>query len=51
MLSDPIIALATPPGRAALAVIRLSGSGAFSLARVSRFTAGPGTAGYPGHLP
>jgi len=32
MLSDPIVALATPPGRAALAVIRLSGSGAFEVA-------------------
>ena len=27
MLSDPIVALATPPGRSALAVIRLSGRG------------------------
>lgn len=33
MLSDPIVALATPPGRAALAVIRLSGQGAFDVAR------------------
>jgi tRNA modification GTPase len=32
MLSDPIVALATPPGRAALAVIRLSGTGAFGVA-------------------
>jgi len=32
MLSDPIVALATPPGRAALAVIRLSGSGSFDVA-------------------
>src|SRR3954465_13718433 len=32
MLSDPIVALATPPGRAALAVVRLSGSGAFDVA-------------------
>jgi tRNA modification GTPase len=32
MLTDPIVALATPPGRAALAVIRLSGSGAFDVA-------------------
>jgi tRNA modification GTPase len=32
MLSDPIVALATPPGRAALAVIRLSGAGAFDVA-------------------
>ena len=32
MLSDPIVALATPPGRAALALIRLSGVGAFGVA-------------------
>lgn len=32
MLSDPIVALATPPGRAALALIRLSGQGAFEIA-------------------
>src|SRR4051794_25952646 len=32
MLSDPIAALATPPGRSALAVIRLSGLGAFEIA-------------------
>lgn len=32
MLSDPIVALATPPGRSAIAVIRLSGSGAFDVA-------------------
>jgi tRNA modification GTPase len=32
MLSDPIVALATPPGRSALAVIRLSGDGAFGVA-------------------
>lgn len=32
MLSDPIVALATPPGRAALAIIRLSGEGAFAVA-------------------
>ena len=32
MLSDPIAALATPPGRSALAVIRLSGSGALAIA-------------------
>jgi tRNA modification GTPase len=32
MLSDPIAALATPPGRAALAVVRLSGTGAFAVA-------------------
>ena len=33
MLSDPIVALATPPGRAALAIIRLSGAGTFDVAR------------------
>ena len=33
MLSDPIAALATPPGRSALAVIRLSGRGTFAVAR------------------
>jgi tRNA modification GTPase len=32
MLSDPIAALATPPGRSALAVARLSGAGAFDVA-------------------
>lgn len=32
MLSDPIAALATPPGRSALAVIRLSGDDAFVVA-------------------
>src|SRR2546426_6550288 len=32
VLSDPIVALATPPGRSALAVIRLSGSGTFTVA-------------------
>src|SRR3990170_837195 len=32
MLSDPIAALATPPGRSALAVLRLSGRGAFEVA-------------------
>jgi tRNA modification GTPase len=32
MLSDPIAALATPPGRSALAVIRVSGTGAFRVA-------------------
>jgi tRNA modification GTPase len=33
MLSDVIVALATPPGRSALAVIRLSGGDAFDVAR------------------
>ena len=32
MLCDPIAALATPPGRSALAVVRLSGHGAFDVA-------------------
>jgi tRNA modification GTPase len=32
MLSDPIAALATPPGRSAIAVVRLSGAGAFAVA-------------------
>jgi tRNA modification GTPase len=32
MLSDPIAALATPPGRSALAVIRVSGAGALEAA-------------------
>ncbi|HEU5169591.1 MAG TPA: tRNA uridine-5-carboxymethylaminomethyl(34) synthesis GTPase MnmE [Gemmatimonadales bacterium] len=32
MLSDPIVAVATPPGRSALAVVRLSGAGAFAVA-------------------
>jgi tRNA modification GTPase len=32
MLSDPIAALATPAGRSALAVIRMSGKGAFTIA-------------------
>jgi tRNA modification GTPase len=32
MLSDPIAALGTPPGRSAVAVIRVSGDGAFDVA-------------------
>ena len=32
MLTDPIAAAATPPGRSALAVVRLSGRGAFEVA-------------------
>ncbi len=32
MLTDPIVALATPPGRSAIAVVRLSGAGAFDIA-------------------
>ncbi|MGH7701570.1 MAG: tRNA uridine-5-carboxymethylaminomethyl(34) synthesis GTPase MnmE [Gemmatimonadales bacterium] len=32
MLTDPIVALATPPGRSALALVRLSGEGAFRVA-------------------
>jgi tRNA modification GTPase len=43
MLSDPIAALATPPGRSALAVIRLSGTGALGLA--DRVVAGVGNRG------
>jgi tRNA modification GTPase len=38
MLSDPIAALATPPGRSALALIRVSGDGAFDV--VGRVIAG-----------
>src|SRR3954451_10711603 len=43
MPSDPIAALATPPGRSALAVIRLSGTGAFPLANqiIRGFTMDP----------
>jgi tRNA modification GTPase len=43
MLSDPIAALATPPGRAALALIRLSGAGAFRIAAqvIADFRADP----------
>ena len=39
MLTDPIAALATPPGRSALALVRLSGSGALAVAArvVARF--------------
>jgi tRNA modification GTPase len=32
LLTDPIVALATPPGRSAIALIRLSGRGAFDVA-------------------
>ena len=32
MLSDPIAALSTPPGRSAIAVVRLSGEGALEVA-------------------
>jgi len=32
VLTDPIVALATPPGRSAIALIRLSGKGAFDVA-------------------
>jgi len=35
VLSDPIVALATPPGRSALALIRLSGKGAFDVAALA----------------
>ncbi|MGI9041744.1 MAG: tRNA uridine-5-carboxymethylaminomethyl(34) synthesis GTPase MnmE [Gemmatimonadales bacterium] len=43
MLSDPIAALATPPGRSALAVVRVSGAGAFEVAAavVEGFRAAP----------
>jgi tRNA modification GTPase len=43
MLSDPIAALATPPGRSALAVIRLSGMGAWDVAAriISNFRSHP----------
>jgi tRNA modification GTPase len=43
MLSDPIAAPATAPGRAALAVIRLSGDGAFGVAAqvIQGFVAAP----------
>jgi tRNA modification GTPase len=32
MLTDPIVALATPPGRSAVAVVRLTGRGVFEIA-------------------
>ena len=43
MLTDPIAALATPPGRSALAVIRVSGIGAFEVAGrvIADFTTDP----------
>jgi tRNA modification GTPase len=43
MLSDPIAALATPPGRSALAVVRLSGTGALEIAArvIDGFAAAP----------
>jgi len=46
MLSDPIAALATPPGRSALALVRLSGAGAFEVAArvIDRFGDPPGAA-------
>ena len=42
-MSDPIVALATPAGRSALAVVRLSGDGAFDVARrvVTGFSSEP----------
>ncbi|HUL03520.1 MAG TPA: tRNA uridine-5-carboxymethylaminomethyl(34) synthesis GTPase MnmE [Gemmatimonadales bacterium] len=45
MLSDPIVALATPPGRAALAAIRLSGAGVNAVASrcLQPFPDGPRT--------
>src|ERR1043166_5643300 len=45
MLSDPIAALATPPGRSALAVIRLSGTGALEIAARVGAGRGPREAG------
>jgi tRNA modification GTPase len=43
MLTDPIAALATPPGRSALAIVRLSGRGAFAIAAriIPTFTPSP----------
>lgn len=43
MLSDPIAALATPAGRSAIAVVRLSGEGAFAIAArvIEGFVEGP----------
>jgi tRNA modification GTPase len=43
VLSDPIVALATPPGRSALAIIRLSGAGVFDVAArvIEDFSATP----------
>ncbi len=43
MITDPIAALATPPGRSALAVVRLAGRGAFEIAArvVKNFRAAP----------
>jgi tRNA modification GTPase len=43
MLTDPIAALATPPGRSALAVIRVSGTGALEVARrvIANFKSDP----------
>ena len=43
MLSDPIAALATPPGRAALALIRLTGTGSFGVAArvITNFRSAP----------
>ena len=43
MLTDPIAALATSPGRSALALVRLSGKGAFDVARrvIAGFTPDP----------
>lgn len=59
MLTDPIAALATPPGRSAVAVIRVSGDGAFDVAarvvtglavdppRVARLASFHDAAGHP----
>lgn len=59
MLTDPIVALATAPGRAAIALVRLSGAGAFRVAgrvvkgfqptppRTARLAAFEDAAGHP----
>jgi tRNA modification GTPase len=43
MLTDPIAAIATPPGRSAIAILRISGRGAWDVARrvVTPFDADP----------
>jgi tRNA modification GTPase len=47
MLSDPIVALATAPGRSALAIVRLSGVGAFEIAAkvIDEFSVEPARTG------
>ena len=53
MLSDPIVALATPPGRSALALVRLSGDRRVRGRRPGdrRVPQQPPRAGHAGHLP